>query len=66
MLVRHDDVVHADVHGAVAIPADAVCRLPKAIDLVARREKIILDRAKAPHFSSSAMRDALREAGEIH
>jgi regulator of RNase E activity RraA len=66
MLVRHDDVVHADVHGAVTIPADAVRRLPKAIDLVTRRERIILDRAKASDFSSSAMRDALREAGEIH
>ena len=66
MLVGHDDVVHADVHGAVVIPAHAVRALPKAIDLIARREKVILDRARAPGFTSGAMREALRLAGEIH
>jgi regulator of RNase E activity RraA len=66
MLVGHDDVVHADVHGAVVIPAQAVRALPKAIDLVARREKVILDRARAPGFTSRAMREALRQSGEIH
>jgi len=66
MLVGHDDVIHADVHGAVVIPAGAVRALPKAIDLIARREKVILDRARAPGFNALAMRDALRESGEIH
>ena len=66
MLAGHDDVIHADVHGAVVIPAGAVRALPKAIDLIARREKVILDRARAPGFNALAMRDALRESGEIH
>jgi regulator of RNase E activity RraA len=66
MRVGHDDVVHADVHGAVVIPAAAVRALPKAIDLISRREKVILDRARAHGFTARAMRDALREAGEIH
>jgi len=66
MVVGHDDVIHADVHGAVVIPADCVRRLPAAIDLVARREKVILDVARAPGFSSARMREALLRAGEIH
>ena len=66
MLVAHDDVVHADVHGAVVIPATAVRGLPKAIELMARREKVILDRARAQGFNAGAMREALREANEIH
>jgi regulator of RNase E activity RraA len=66
MLAGHDDVVHADLHGAVVIPAEAVRALPKAIDLMARREKVILDLARAPGFTSGAMREALRLAGEIH
>ena len=66
MLVRHDDVVHADFHGAVVIPAEAVKKLPAAIDLVSRREKVILDLAKSPGFTSQTMREALRKAGEIH
>ena len=66
MLANHDDVIHADFHGAVVIPADAVRRLPEAIDLVARREKVILDLARAPGFTSATMREALKRAGEIH
>ena len=66
MLAGHDDVIHADVHGAVVVPARAVRGLPKAIELMARREKVILDRARAPGFNARAMREALREAGEIH
>ncbi|MFZ2105345.1 MAG: RraA family protein [Roseiarcus sp.] len=66
MLVQHDDVVHADYHGAVVIPADAVRKLPDAIDLISRREKAILDMARAEGFTSAKMRDALKRAGEIH
>jgi hypothetical protein len=66
MLVRHDDVVHADFHGAVVIPAEAVKKLPAAIDLVSRREKVILELAKNPGFTSQMMREALRKSKEIH
>ena len=66
MLAGHDDVVHADFHGAVIIPAEAVKKLPDAIELVARREKAILDVARAPGFTSAKMREALKRAGEIH
>ena len=66
MLVKDDDVVHADYHGAVVIPADAVRKLPDAIDLISRREKVILDMARAEGFASAKMRDALKRAGEIH
>jgi regulator of RNase E activity RraA len=66
MLVGHDDVVHADLHGAVVIPADVVKKLPDAIDLCTRREKVILDMARAPGFTSAKMRQALKQSGEIH
>jgi regulator of RNase E activity RraA len=66
MVAQHDDVIHADYHGAVVIPADAVAKLPAAIDLITRREKVILDMARAPGFSAAKMREALRAAGEIH
>lgn len=66
MRAAHDDVIHADTHGAVVIPAEAVARLPAAIALVLRREKVILDLARGPGFSAEVMREALRKAGEIH
>ncbi len=66
MLAGHDDVIHADYHGAVVIPHECVKRLPAAIDLVSRREKVILDMARAEGFSAAIMREALKKAGEIH
>ena len=65
MQVGHDDVVHADAHGAVVIPSECVAALPGAIDLLTRREKVILDMARAPGFNAAKMRAALKAAGEI-
>ncbi len=62
----HDDVIHADFHGAVIIPAEAVKRLPAAIDLVSRREKVILDVVNNPGFTPDKLRQALKTSGEIH
>jgi regulator of RNase E activity RraA len=66
MKAAHDDVIHADFHGGVVIPADCVTRLPGAIDLISRREKVILDLARSPGFNGAMMREALRQSGEIH
>jgi regulator of RNase E activity RraA len=66
MLAAHDDVIHADCHGAVAIPADCVAKLPAAIDLIARREKVILDLCAAPDFSPAKLRAAVLKSREIH
>ena len=66
MQVGHDDVVHADYHGAVVIPAEAVRKLPAAIDLITRRERVILDVCAAPGFTPLKLREALKRSGEIH
>ena len=66
MQVAHDDVVHADYHGAVVIPADCVKKLPEAIDLVSRRERVILEVCIAKDFTPARLRDAVKRAGEIH
>jgi regulator of RNase E activity RraA len=66
MQVAHDDVVHADYHGAVVIPAECVKKLPQAIDLVSRRERVILEICIAKDFSPAKLRDAIKRAGEIH
>lgn len=66
MQVAHDDVVHADYHGAVVIPAECVKKLPEAIDLVSRRERVILEVCIAKDFTPARLRDAVKRAGEIH
>ena len=66
MNVVHDDVIHADFHGAVVIPAEAVKQLPDAIALSARREKVILDICASPGFTPAKLREAVQKSGEIH
>ena len=66
MIVSPNDVIHADRHGAVVIPSEAIKELPAAVDLLARREKVIIDAAKAPGFSVARLRQAFTEQEEIH
>ena len=66
MLAAHDDVIHADFHGAVVIPASTVKQLPQAIELVLRREKVILETARSPGFNSVKMREILKRVNQIH
>ena len=61
-----DDVIHADRHGAVVIPHEAVTALPAAIDLLTRKEAVILEMARAPGFDIGKLRDALARSEEIH
>jgi regulator of RNase E activity RraA len=66
MLVGHDDVIHADRHGAVVVPAEAVTKLPAAIALIERRERVILDACRAPSFSAKDLREIMKRSREIH
>ncbi len=66
MTVCSGEIIHMDQHGAVVVPADAVTKLPAAIELISRREAKILDAAKSTDFDISKLRSALKEAGEIH
>ena len=66
MVVSANDVIHADRHGAVVIPHDAVAKIPAAVDLLARRERVIIDASKQPGFSIERLRQAYNEQDEIH
>ena len=66
MVVQSGDIVHADQHGAVVIPEAAIEKVPAACDLLARKEAVILDLAKAPGFSIEKLREAMAKQDEIH
>jgi len=66
MTVSDNQIIHMDQHGAVVVPAYAVTKLPAAIELISRREAKILDAAKSPDFDIASLRNALKQAGEIH
>jgi len=66
MIVSANDIIHADRHGAVVIPPDAVARIPATVDLLSRREKVLIEASKQPGFSIERLRQAYREQDEIH
>ena len=66
MTVCDKDIIHMDQHGAVVVPADAVTKLPAAIELISRREARILDAAKSENFDITKLKEALNDADEIH
>jgi regulator of RNase E activity RraA len=65
MVVSDGEVVHADRHGAIAIPRDLLDKLPAAIDLMARREKVLLDASRKPGFTMATLRQAFAASDQI-
>jgi regulator of RNase E activity RraA len=50
MTVSPGDLIHADRHGALLIPADAASRLPQAARRVMEGERVLIEASKQPDF----------------
>ena len=66
MAVKPNDIIHADRHGAVVVPEECVKELPAAIDILTRREAIILEVARSPGFNVDILKKAMADSAEIH
>ncbi len=66
MRVCDGDIIHADQHGAVVIPADVAEGVADAAAQIARREAVIIRAAQQPGFDIDALRRAQGDAAEIH
>lgn len=66
MEVAPGAAVHADRHGAVAIEEGMLAELPKALDTMVRRERVVIDAAKRAGFGVDDLEKALRESRDIH
>ena len=65
MVVQDGDLIHADRHGAVVVPTDAVSDIIDQLDLMVRREKVVLDVARGPDFNVEKLKSAWKESTEI-
>ena len=63
---KHNDIVHADKHGAVKIPINYIEKLPIAINQVFKNEKPILDLCKNKKFSLKKLEDILNKKNKYH
>ena len=66
MAVKPNDIIHADRHGAVVVPEECVKELPTAIDVLTRREAVILEVARSPGFNVEILKKAMADSAEIH
>jgi regulator of RNase E activity RraA len=60
MAVESGNLLHADRHGAVVVPADKIAAMRPALDKINAREKTIIDAARAPNPSVEAIKPATR------
>lgn len=65
MKVRPGDLVHADKNGAVTLTVEEARQLPKASEMLQRREILLLQAARSPGFTVEKLRRAWAEADKI-
>jgi regulator of RNase E activity RraA len=65
MIVQDGDLVHADRHGAVVIPHAVAREVPGALDLMQRREAVIIESAQDPEVSADKLKEAYRRSATI-
>ena len=66
MEVSHANLVHADMHGAVVVPAgDAEAIVEEAAKIMAR-EHIVIEASQKPGFNTEKLREAWKGQAEIH
>jgi regulator of RNase E activity RraA len=60
MAVESGDLIHADRHGAVVVPADKIAAMRPALDKINAHEKRIIDAARASNGNVETIKAALR------
>jgi len=66
MVASHDDLIHADRHGAIVIPADSVDEVLAGADLCTRKEAPILACARGDGFTLDALEAAFGQSDDVH
>ena len=64
MTVRPGDLIHADRHGAVVVPADVAADIPAAAAKIAAAERVLIDAARSEGFSIDRLSALLDPKGD--
>jgi len=62
MAVRHGEIIHADVHGAVIVPEAHVKALPEVIEKIARKETHMIEASQKADFDFAKLKVAMAAA----
>ena len=63
--IKPGDFIHADQHGAMAVPKKYLDALPHALELVVKREVPILEAARQKDFNIEKLKKAFQASWEI-
>jgi regulator of RNase E activity RraA len=63
--IKPNDIIHADRHGAVIIPRDALKMLPKAIQFMKNKEEIVIKASKEKDFNFEKLKIAWQKANSM-
>jgi len=66
MDVADQDLVHADLHGAVVIPLESAENVVTEAERIMTRERILITAAQQPGFNIKKMQEAWAGMAEIH
>ena len=66
MEVKSGDLIHADRHGAVVVPKEIVRDIPKTVDVIAKREAVVIEATQKSGFSVDDLREAFKKQRDIH
>jgi len=66
MTVKDGDLLHADRHGAVVVPAELAKGVADAARVVAEREAKILAVARGPGCTAERLIEVFRNLDQIH
>jgi len=66
LTVQPGDLIHADRHGAAIIPPGMAEDVLDAADMIARKEALILDAARAPNFTTDKLVAAWTAGEDVH
>ena len=61
MTVNPGDLIHADQHGAVVVPLEAVVALPAAIADIVAKEQRLITASRQPGFNADVLRSLMVE-----
>jgi regulator of RNase E activity RraA len=56
LVVRNDDLIHADKHGVVVIPHEIAREVPAACQRVEDKERVIINYCKSPEFDVKVLK----------
>ncbi|MBO6563697.1 MAG: hypothetical protein JJ956_03050, partial [Pseudomonadales bacterium] len=62
----HNDLIHADMHGAVVVPPEDAANVVEEAARIMAKERVVIEASQQPDFNMEKLRQAWQGQSEIH